>query len=67
MLINEELERQNMTKYRLSLESGVPHTTIIDICSEVLKSREPLKQAERTSIPEFSRFNIFESEVRNVV
>jgi transcriptional regulator with XRE-family HTH domain len=190
MLINEELERQNMTKYRLSQESGVPHTTIIDICSgkaapekctagtlyrvaqvlgitvedilksaeqeyriafetfksntchhvkdmgdmdfivdtlqkdeirvlyerhwypealyllamvdylsrinelpvctkyndirskrlekpiypagvklrsEVLKSQEPLKEAERTSIPEFSRFNIFESEVRNVV
>lgn len=33
MLINEELERQNMTKYRLSKKSGVPHTTIIDICS----------------------------------
>ncbi|MCR4960198.1 MAG: helix-turn-helix transcriptional regulator [Lachnospiraceae bacterium] len=33
MLINYELERQNMTKYRLSKESGVPQTTIIDICS----------------------------------
>ncbi|MCR5684480.1 MAG: helix-turn-helix transcriptional regulator [Lachnospiraceae bacterium] len=190
MLINEELERQNMTKYRLSKESGVPHTTIIDICSgkaepkkcaagtlyrvaktlgitvedilqsavqeyrssfetfksntchqvkdmgdmefiidvlkkdeirifydkgwypealyllamvdylsrinelplctkyndirnrrlekpiyptgvilssEVLKSQEPLRQAERDSIPEFKRLNIYESEVRNVV
>lgn len=190
MLINEELERQNMTKYRLSKKSGVPHTTIIDICSgkaepdkcaagtlyrvakalgitvedilesalqeyrsafetfksntchhvkdmgdmefiidvlqkdeiralyekhwypealyllamvdylsrvnelplctkyndirnrrlekplypigvrlssEVLKSKEPLRQAERDAIPEFSRFNIYESEVRNVV
>ena len=33
MLINEELEKQNVTKYRLSKESGVPHTTVIDICS----------------------------------
>ena len=33
MLINEELERQHMTKYQLSKASGVPQTTIIDICS----------------------------------
>ena len=33
MLINEELEKQNMSKCRLSKESGVPQTTIIDICS----------------------------------
>lgn len=33
MLINEELKKQNMTKYRLSKESGIPQTTIIDICS----------------------------------
>ena len=33
MLINDELEKQNMTKYRLSKESGVPQATINDICS----------------------------------
>lgn len=32
MLINELLERQNLTKYRLSKESGVPQATINDIC-----------------------------------
>ena len=34
---------------------------------EVLKSDEPLRQAEKNAIPEFYRFNIIESEVRNVV
>ena len=33
MLINEQLEKQNLTKYRLSRESGVPQATINDICS----------------------------------
>ena len=33
MLINEQLEKQNMTKYRLSRESGVPQATVNDICS----------------------------------
>ena len=33
MLINERLEKLNMTKYRLSAESGVPQATIHDICS----------------------------------
>lgn len=33
MLINEQLEKRNMTKYRLSKESGVPQATINDICS----------------------------------
>ena len=33
MLINEQLEKQNMTKYRLSKDSGVPQATINDICS----------------------------------
>ena len=35
--------------------------------SEVLKSDEPLRKAEKEAIPEFRRFNIIESEVRNVV
>lgn len=33
MLINDRLEKCNMTKYRLSKESGVPQATINDICS----------------------------------
>ena len=33
MLINERMEEQNMTKYRPSKESGVPQTTVNDICS----------------------------------
>lgn len=35
--------------------------------SEVLHSDEPLRSAEKAAIPEFRRFNIIESEVRNVV
>ena len=34
MIINDLLKAKNMTKYRLSKESGVPQTTILDICSE---------------------------------
>ena len=37
------------------------------ITSEVLKSEAPLGEAEQEAIPEFRRFNIIESEVRNVV
>jgi len=33
MNINELLEQKNITKYRLSKSSGVPQTTIVDICS----------------------------------
>lgn len=33
MIINQLLQRENMTKYRLSKESGVPQTTINDICN----------------------------------
>ena len=32
-----------------------------------MKSNEPKRQAEKESIPEFMRFNIVESEVRNVI
>ncbi len=37
------------------------------ITSEVMKSEEIKRKAEREAIPEFRRFNIIESEVRNVV
>jgi len=33
MYINSILEHKNMTKYMLSKKSGVPHTTVIDICN----------------------------------
>ena len=33
MLINDQLEKLKMTKYRLSKDSGVPQATINDICS----------------------------------
>ena len=36
------------------------------ILSLTLNSQEPLERAEREAIPEFRRFNIIESEVRNV-
>ena len=33
MIIEELLDKCNMTKYRLAVQSGVPHTTLNDICS----------------------------------
>ena len=33
MIVNDLLEKENMTRYRLSKESGVAMTTITDICS----------------------------------
>lgn len=33
MIINELMDKENMSRYRLSKESGVPMTTITDICS----------------------------------
>lgn len=33
MIVNELLEKEKMSRYRLSMESGVPMTTITDICS----------------------------------
>lgn len=33
MTVNEVLEKKSFTRYRLSKNSGVPYTTICDICS----------------------------------
>lgn len=33
MIIEDLLNKRNMTKYRLAVEAGVPHTTLNDICS----------------------------------
>ena len=43
------------------------YPTGVILTSKVLKSNEPLRKAEEEAIPEFRRFNIIESEVRNVV
>ena len=33
MNINTILEQKNMSKYKLAKKSGIPHTTVLDICS----------------------------------
>ena len=33
MLINDQIQKKKITKYRLSKDSGVPQATINDICS----------------------------------
>lgn len=37
------------------------------LASKVLESNEPIKKAEENAIPEFRRFNIIESDIRNVI
>lgn len=33
MIINDLLQKKNMTRYRLAKDSGIPYTTISDICT----------------------------------
>lgn len=33
MILDTLLKKQNMTKYRLAVEAGVPHATLSDICN----------------------------------
>lgn len=33
MILDTLLKKQNMTKYRLAVEAGIPHVTLSDICS----------------------------------
>ena len=33
MIIEDLIVRRNLTKYRLSMQSGIPHATLSDICS----------------------------------
>ena len=33
MIIEDLLEKRNITKYRLAVQAGIPHTTLTDICS----------------------------------
>lgn len=37
MIINDLLEKRNITKYRLAIQAGIPHTTLNDICSGKIK------------------------------
>ena len=55
----DDIRRQKLSK--MIYPAGVL------LSSEVLHSEEPIRTAERESIPEFRRFNIIESSVRNVV
>ena len=47
------------------LEKPIYPTDVL-LTSKVLKSDEPIRKAEEEAIPEFRRFNIIESEIRNV-
>ena len=33
MILDTLLKKQNITKYRLAVEAGIPHATLSDICS----------------------------------
>lgn len=33
MIIENLLQKQNLTKYRLAVQAGIPHATLSDICS----------------------------------
>lgn len=51
---------------RQTLEKPVFPSGIL-VTSKVMKTDQPLREAEENAIPEFKRFNIIENEVRNVV
>ena len=51
---------------RRKLEKPIYPVSVMINC-EVLKSEAPMRIAEQQAIPEFLRFNIIESEIRNVV
>ncbi len=48
------------------LEKPIYPASILAVCA-AMKSDDAMKRAAETAIPEFSRFNIIENEVRNVV
>ena len=83
MIINELMEAKGITKYRLAKDIGIPYTTINDLrnmklkdtiypssvlmASRITGNDALLEESAREAIPEFLRFNIVESEVRNVI
>ena len=50
---------------RCKLEKPIYPTGVI-ILSDVMRNDEPIKRAEKEAIPEFLRFNIIESNVRDI-
>ena len=61
MLINDRLQQLNMTKYRLSKESGVPQATINDICNEKPNSSVPSMAGSEW------RTDIMKTSVRTII
>ena len=53
-------------KPKQKLSETIYPASILALCAAG-KSNEPKEQARRNAIPEFMRFNIVESEVRNVI
>ena len=56
MLLDELMKKQNMTKYRLAVEAGIPHATLNDICSgktrlEKCSAETVYKLAKALSVP----------------
>ena len=56
MILDDLLKKQNMTKYRLAVEAGIPHTTLNDIFSgktklEKCNAETVYKIAKALSVP----------------
>lgn len=56
MIIDDLLKKRNMSKYKLAVESGVPHSTLNDICSgraklEKCSSETVYKLAKALGVP----------------
>lgn len=56
MIIDDLLKKRNMSKYKLAVESGVPHSTLNDICSgraklEKCSSETVYKLAKTLGVP----------------
>ena len=79
MTVNDLMAQKNMTKYRLSKSSGIPYTTVNDICNgraqldkcsaeTVYKLSKALGVSMEALLePCFVRRGIVESEVRDVI
>ena len=79
MDINKLLEKQNITKYRLSKISEVPHTTINDICNNRVSIEKcsaetlyklakaldvPMEVLVEDAIEQRNSFKVFKSDER---
>lgn len=56
MIIEDLLKKRNMSKYRLAIRAGIPHTTLSDICSgktkiEKCSAETVYKIARELSVP----------------